>query len=358
MDIDIDMNMYNKLNINESCDNSDLLIHPATVKKIDIPNKLANTGKYVYQNVFLFSSNDNFFGYINERENIYIYNIFGNLINIIRNYNITSACMSADNIAILADNIIYIIDYINSNIIYKYDTIKYNYRSITYNNTNSLLACAFDDGIEIYDNKNHNSICTGINKRYDSGFSIKFSPNDLYIITTGNDCQPHIFLWDAKKGNHISTFGYSLYGYNDIIFTPDSTSIIASCWYEGKISIWDINEIIKYQKKVNKIYNTGINDEDSDEEDNIKNKLVKKYDKEHSTSKVALSKSGKYIAYVENSQDISYIHIYEYMFVKLISSHKFIMQNDEIYDIHFSNCEQMLLCQLSNNDVFICKVFV
>lgn len=93
-----------------------------------------------------------------------------------------------------------------------------------------------------------------IRSHNNSVFSVQFSPDGRYFLTTGRDA--HLMVWDVAGGYELVTdIPAHLYAVNHIIFSP-AGELFATCSMDKSIKVWDA-QTFKLKKIIDRARHAG-----------------------------------------------------------------------------------------------------
>jgi WD40 repeat protein len=153
-----------------------------------------------------------------------------------------------------ADGIIFVIDIEKFALLKTIKASENSARSISINPKTNEFAVGFSDfTIKIFDLVDF-SLKIVINAHKNSVFTLKYSPDFLYLISGSRDA--HLKKWDVGKNYQlVADVPAHMYAINDIYFAPDG-KLFASCSMDKSIKIWDA-ESMKLLKVVDRARHAG-----------------------------------------------------------------------------------------------------
>lgn len=175
------------------------------------------------------------------------------------------------NLAFLAaaDGIIFVIDIEKFTLLKTIKASEKSARTLAINPKTGEFAVGFSDfTIKIFDIADF-SLKFIINAHNNSVFTLKYSPDHLYLISGSRDA--HLKKWDVIKNYELITdVPAHIYAINDVYFAENG-KLFASCSMDKSIKIWDAGslKLLKVVDKarhaghgtsINKLLWTGFND--------------------------------------------------------------------------------------------------
>jgi WD40 repeat protein len=161
-----------------------------------------------------------------------------------------------ENLAFLAaaDGIIFIVDIEKFALLKTIKASEMSARTIAINSKTGEFAVGFSDfTIKIFNIADF-SLKFVINAHNNSVFTLKYSPDRLYLISGSRDA--HLKKWDVLKNYQLLTdVPAHMYAINDIFFANDG-KLFASCSMDKSIKIWDA-EHMKLLKVLDKARHAG-----------------------------------------------------------------------------------------------------
>lgn len=153
-----------------------------------------------------------------------------------------------------ADGIIFVIDIEKFALLKTIKASEKSARTIAINPIGNEFAVGFSDcTIKIFDLSDF-SLKFVINAHNNSVFTLKYSPDFLYLVSGSRDA--HLKRWKVAENYQLeSDIPAHLYAINDIYFAQNS-NLLATCSMDKSIKIWDANSL-KLLKVVDKARHAG-----------------------------------------------------------------------------------------------------
>ncbi len=161
-----------------------------------------------------------------------------------------------EKMAIIAssDGNLYLIDTEKFILLHTLKASEMSARTLAINNNAKELAVGFsDNSIKIFNLMDY-SLKFVINAHNNSVFTLKYSPDFLYLISGSRDA--HLKTWDTTNNHELLLdIPAHMYAINDIVFAPDG-KLFASCSMDKSIKIWD-SKSLKLLKVVDRARHAG-----------------------------------------------------------------------------------------------------
>ena len=153
-----------------------------------------------------------------------------------------------------ADGIIFVIDVEKFALLKTIKASEMSARCLAINEKTNELAVGFsDNSIKIFDLTDF-SLKFAINAHNNSVFTLKYSPDFLYLISGSRDA--HLKRWlDSEKYKLVDDIPAHLFAINSLAFSPDG-KLLASCSMDKSIKIWEA-DTLKLLKVVDKARHAG-----------------------------------------------------------------------------------------------------
>ncbi|MTI21087.1 WD40 repeat domain-containing protein [Fulvivirga sp. RKSG066] len=130
-----------------------------------------------------------------------------------------------------------IIDYKKLKVLHQLENGQKSARAIAINKKYNELAVGYSDNmIRIYHLDDY-SLKKEIDNHTNSVFTIRYSPDDELLLSSGRDA--HLMIWDVGSGySQLQDIVAHMYAINNIDFSPDGKHFV-TCSMDKSIKVWD-----------------------------------------------------------------------------------------------------------------------